>query len=469
MRALTILGAAALALLSGPSHGQDQDEPSRHARSVAAGYKAAFICSATFNGGRSLAEIESDELARAYPDYRSVAADLPAASIDKDAKRVSVAFADDMPPRIAQWRPYLGCAQLPMGAGPDAVTVLPRIDLPGRPADLADRPWPDGDRLPRQEPVLSNQARAALDDAVNAAFDRATYGEGTETTAVMVLKDGQILSELYRDGFDLHTSQRTWSVAKSIAATVIGAAAQQDLLDVKAPAPIPEWSAPGDPRAAITLEQLLHMSSGLYSGARGNRTDYVYFGGSLVTERATANPLEAPPGSRWKYANNDTMLAIRALRAAIDDDQAYLRFPFTALLHKIGMWHTMPETDWQGNFVLSSQVWTTARDLARLGLLYLNDGVWNGERILPGGWTDYVRTPAPSQPPRVFGYGAQFWLYNQTQDIPDDAFAARGHRGQYVVIVPSRQIVIVRRGYDESGGTQFDLTTFTRDVIAALP
>ena len=135
--------------------------------------------------------------------------------------------------------------------------------------------------------------------ALDAAFDGASYGANTVTTAALIVHRGEILAERYADGFDIHTSQRTWSVAKSLAATIIGGAVQDGLLEVNAPARMPEWAAPGDPRADITLENLLHMSSGLYSGAAGNRTDEVYFGGSAIRQRVTQHPLAAPPGARW--------------------------------------------------------------------------------------------------------------------------------------------------------------------------
>jgi CubicO group peptidase (beta-lactamase class C family) len=131
------------------------------------------------------------------------------------------------------------------------------------------------------------------------------------------------------------------------------------------------------------------------------------------------------------------------------------------------MHSTVAETDWRGNYILSSQVWATARDLARFGMLYLDDGVWNGTRILPENWLAYVSTPSGPQPAGEFGYGASFWLMNRSEGVPPDTIAAFGNRGQYVVIIPSRDIVIVRRGEDPAG-TRFDIAAFTRDVLAAL-
>jgi CubicO group peptidase (beta-lactamase class C family) len=175
----------------------------------------------------------------------------------------------------------------------------------------------------------------------------------------------------------------------------------------------------------------------------------------------------AAPGTRFRYANNDILLAMRGLRSALGDGQEALAFPFTGLLWKIGMTRTIPETDWEGNYILSSQVWTTSRDLARLGLLYLGDGIWQGERILPPGWGAYVARTGPAQPARGGGYGASFWTFPKGAGLPEDAYIARGNRGQYLAIIPSRRMLIVRRGFDGATST-FDLDAFTRDVLAAL-
>ena len=455
----------ALASLFGAAIAQDA-APDRRTLSLAAGYKAQFLCSGIFNGGKSGAQIAADELTNIYPELEPVLPSLPKASINRRAKTVSVRFADDMPPRIAAWRPFLGCSSLPTGADASFVENLPRADVDASAAPKANAPWPDGDALPKGALKHEN---AALTDAIDNAF----AGEfGGVTSAVVIVKNGALIDERYLDGYTIHTSQRTWSVAKSIAATIIGAAVHEGLLDVTAPTGIPEWSREGDPRQAITLENLLRMASGLGGRSAGNRTDDVYFGGGLVTEHAVANRLEATPGARWRYANNDTMLAMRTLRAAMDDDATYLSFPFEKVLLPIGMTHTALETDWDGNFILSSQVWTTARDLARLGILYLNDGVWNGRRILPEGWSEYVATPAPAQPPRAetrpsHGYGAQFWLYQGYPGVPEGTYAALGNRGQFIIIVPAEGVVIVRRGYDYSG-ERFDGPAFAAAVLAAL-
>ncbi|WP_323844795.1 serine hydrolase [Microbulbifer magnicolonia] len=457
----------ALACAAGMSAAAGAQETQEHMRALVAGYKAAFTCSATFNAGRAPESIAALELNRIYPEYREILAELPAAEIDRRARLVSVRYSDQMPPRISAWRPHLGCSQLPIGARAEVAAKLPRVTLTAAPA-AADQAWPLGDRA-------TPEKIEALDAVIARAFDGKSYGAATETSAVVISRSSELLGERYRDGYDLHTSQRTWSVAKSIAASVIGVAVGEGLLRLAEPAPVPEWQSPLDPRCNITLANLLHMSSGLYSGRSGSRTDQIYAGGARVTDRATEAPLDALPGSRWRYANNDTLLAVRSLRARLDSDEDYLRYPFEKLIHRIGMRDTVLETDWEGNFIMSSQVWTTARDLARLGILYLNDGTWAGERVLPQGWADYVRKPAPQQPPALnsrgepaWGYGAQWWLLGERFGLPADGFMAAGHRGQYVFVVPSLDLVIVRRGYDESGGQQFDIAAFARDVIAAL-
>lgn len=453
MRSIFLAG---LTLAAVASAAQAADDP--HTRALAAGYKAAFLCSGVFNAGRTEAEIAADDLEGIYPDYQALVRTLPAV-VDRDAKTVSVAFDPKLPPRIAAWRQHLGCAQLPVGAKAEGVAKLPKLEgvFPIHADGYNRRPWPfsDGEELIRTPPKLAPVLTRAFNDY------------GGKTTAVLVVKDGKIVGEVYRQGYDLHTPQRTWSAAKSLTATVVGRAAYLGKLKVDAPANIPEWKAPGDPRAAITLAQLMHMGSGLWTDGPGNRTDEVYLGGGAVTEWATRMPVEVAPDSRFNYANNDTLLAARSVRAALGDGQAALAFPFTELLWRIGMTHTTLETDWQGNYILSSQVWTTSRDLARLGLLYLNDGVWDGQRLLPEGWSKFVATPAPAQPDREAGYGAFFWLHGPKQGLPEGTYAMNGNRGQYVFIVPSKNVVIVRRGFD-SAQARFDEVRFARDVLAAL-
>ncbi len=457
---------AALLLVAAPTLAA---APTPRILALAAGYKAAFLCSGLFNAGQTEAQVTADDLTGIYPEYQPHIAALPV-TIDRTARTVSVRFDASLPPRIAAWRPLLGCAQLPVG-GTDA-SVLPRLTPDFKQPDLGavDRArWPLGDadasaRLPRR-------TAAGLDAVVARAFDGASFGSAsaTATTAVVIVKDGRIVAERYRAGYDRHTPQRTWSVAKSLAATLVGRAAQLGRIDIAAPAPIPEWRAPGDPRAAITTEHLLRIESGLWSDGPGNRTDAVYLGGSTVAETAATLPLDAAPGSRFNYANNDFMLAAYGLETQLGADA--LGFPFTQLLWPLGMTRTTPETDWRGHFVLSSQVWMTARDLARLALLYTRDGVGpDGTRLLPAGWVAMATTPSGAQPPPAAkrGYGAGLWLFGPANGLPAGSYAMLGNRGQFAVIVPARNIIVVRRGFDGPQGT-VDPAAFTRAVLDAIP
>ena len=212
------LTLGALIVCTAPAQAQT-DRPD-YRRALAAGYKASFLCSDLFNANMREATIEQDDLARTYPELEPLFRQLPA-EIDRANRRVTVRYHDDMPPRVAQWRPHLGCAQLPIGAPVESAATLPRVA--GAP-DLAAtdaRPWPMGDRNAAGRATGDG---AALTRTLAAAFDRRTYGQGNETTAVLVIQDGRIVAERYRPDFTLHTSQRTWSVAKSMAGSVIGAA-----------------------------------------------------------------------------------------------------------------------------------------------------------------------------------------------------------------------------------------------------
>ena len=443
--------------------------------SLAAGYKATFTCSSVFISNRTPEQIAGDELNRIYPDYRAAFAQLPEAQIDPKAKTVSVAYNDNMPARHAVYTGSRGCMQLPTGARLedfDREAYFQRAVSRRQIAASKKKQWPLGDKL--DAPLwMDTEAGAFVRAQIDRAFDRDTYGVGTETTATLVIKDGEIIAEKYRDGFDMHTPQRTWSVAKSIAATIIGAAVQDGIISVGDKATFEHWDGQNDPRRAITLENFLHMGSGLDASPRGNRTGDIYFGGGRVVDH-TNRRLIAAPGSRWYYANNDTMLAMRMLRERFEDVSEYHDYPFAKIFKRLGMLHTHPETDWNGDFILSSQVYTTARDLGRLGLLYLNNGVVNGEQILPEDWAAYVASPAPVQPPlrangtRRFGYGAQFWLLEGFNDLPEGTYAALGNRGQSLVIVPSENMIIIRRGFDDNGGAQFDVAGFAGDIVKAM-
>ncbi|PHR64055.1 MAG: hypothetical protein COA51_09080 [Idiomarina sp.] len=446
-------------MASGVAHGNETETTNN---SYAAGYVAGYTCSATFNAHKSEAAIREHELTGIYPLVADKVATMKAA-IDREKKLVRVAYDDGQRERISVWRPRLGCVDLPVGA------TIADADKVSRPFAETAFEKDTGEPWQERQPVNHVTGNLELDGVIQKAFSK-HYGSGARTTAILIATPEKIIAENYLDGFTPETSQRTWSVAKSIAASVVGAAVLHRDVDVKTPATIANWQSALDPRRHITLENLLHMASGLDSNAAGNRTDRVYMGGGRVVDTATTTALEVKPGTRWKYANNDTMLVMRAVREGFDNVEDYLKFPYDALLEKIGMQHTFLETDWNDDFIMSSQVWTTARDLARLGILHLNDGMWNDERVLPENWLAYISTPAPAQSPETSpGYGAQWWLYNERfPELPNDTIAARGNRGQFLVIIPSENLVVVRRGYDMAGEPGFNEHDFVRDVLKAL-
>ena len=273
------------------------------------------------------------------------------------------------------------------------------------------------------------------------------------------------------------TRTRTWSTAKSIAVTLIGMLADQGKMNLDAPLGI-DWlpeldSAETDPRANISLRHLLNMSSGL-EPVDSFRMEYAtgsglaYWAGASSVDGARNRGLVRKPGSFWDYENYDTLLAVYAMKQLFDSEKEYQDFPYRALLARIGMHNTLLSTDRFGDFILSSQVYTNARDLARFGLLYLNGGTWNGERLLSEEWIGFVRSPAPASDVRGHDYGAQWWLVpDDRDDVPRDAYATAGNRGQYVIVVPSQDLVIVRRGldYGKQGFNRWDLT---REVLKAI-
>ncbi|HKB82033.1 MAG TPA: serine hydrolase domain-containing protein [Burkholderiales bacterium] len=428
---------------------------------IVAGYRALFTCSAHFFAGRPLDDIKRVELVDVeglgYPDP----------VIDEQRRLVTATDISGAIVRIAAFRDSMGCTVLPPHWQIGDIPRLPNVQYASTP-DVRNLQFPAGDRVDLPAGGLDERYRS-LAPILDRAFDGKSYADsaGVVTTAVIVVKNGKIVAERYRPGFGVYAGYRTWSTSKSISAALLAIASGQGMLDLNASLDIPEWKYPGDPRLAITHKQLLWMSSGLYSG--GANTYAVYFGGEDVISAVTTTSLEVAPGTRWKYANNDTLLLLRELRYKLGDDLKYLRFPYDELLHPLGMYHTRMEVDHLGNFVGSSQTYTTARDLARFGMLLSNDGVWNGKRLLPEGWVKFSATPAPTRPPvpGQWGYGAQFWLLDQMPGVPAGTFTTAGNKGQYVTIVPGHDLVIVRTGVDPDG-KRWAQDQLVAAVVAAL-
>lgn len=439
---------------------------------VRRGQQAIFMCNGLFTSGRTLEQVFAQELA--YLPEPIGTADGGDYVVDRERRAVAIGAADGTPVMRAAFREGLGCVIMAPDQTFEDIPGLPVLDVPplaGNPDTIA---WPDGD-LVRDEPLPAGVDAAALQAASDWAFDRASPEQ--VTVSLLVVHDGRIVHERYAPGFDIGTRTRTWSTAKSIAATLIGILVDQGRLELDAPLGfdwLPKATAPEtDPRNAITLRHLLNMSSGLYPVDNAGLeyaigSGLAYWAGASSVRGALSGAMIREPGTNWDYENYDTLLGVLAMKRAIGDEQAYLEFPRRALLGRIGMRNTLLSVDRFGDFILSSQVYTNARDLARLGLLYLQDGMWNGERVLSEEWVDFARTPAPATAERGNFYGGHWWLVpDDRTDVPRGAYSTAGNRGQYVIVVPSHDIVIVRRGldYGRQGFNRWDLT---REVLKAF-
>jgi CubicO group peptidase (beta-lactamase class C family) len=291
---------------------------------------------------------------------------------------------------------------------------------------------------------------------VNAAFEPATG----MTAAFVVTWKGRIIGEKYADGIDMHTSLESWSMGKSLTATLMGILIQRGVYRLDQPAPVPEWQEEGDPRAKIRISDILHMSSGLRCRAPQDPDFdpsvgypdhlYLYTGGVNSFQWAATRPQQWPPNSVGRYRNCDPVLINYLVRLGVEGTgEEYLSFPRRALFDKIGIRNMVVEADPHGNFLLQGYELGSGRDWARLGNLYLQDGVWDGERILPEGYRDFVSTLAPAW--AADGrpvYGGFFWINgNEAFPIPKEAYYMAGAGGQYTIMIPSHDLVVARLGH----------------------
>jgi CubicO group peptidase (beta-lactamase class C family) len=475
---VTALTAAALflAAAAAPGHAQQRDDYDYwqfDREVVQRGLQAVLMCNGLFTSNRTLEQVFAQELAYiAQPIGSPRGGDYV---VDEARRAVTVGSPGTAPSMRAAFREGIGCVVLAPDQTFAAVDSLPVLDMPAPPGDPASIPWPDGDMV-RSMALPAGVDAAALQAASDWAFDRPTAEQ--VTLSLIVVHGGRIIHERYAPGFDMTTRTRTWSTAKSIAVTLFGILADQGRLSLDEPLGF-DWlprarSPETDPRHRVTLRHLLNMSSGLetvdnqgleYATGSG----LAYWAGASSVEGALSRALFREPGTNWDYENYDTLLGVLAMKLALGDEGSYREFPRRALLDRIGMRNTLLSTDRFGDYILSSQVYTNARDLARLGLLYLNGGTWNGERILSREWIDFVRAPAPATAERGNQYGGQWWLVpDDRTDVPADAYSTAGNRGQYAVVVPSHDLVIVRRGLDwgRQGFNQWDLV---REVLKAIP
>ena len=472
---LRLLPALALLLATAAGRAAAFDYFAANRDLVRNGVQAVLTCNGLFTSQRTLPQVFAQELA--YLGERTLGdADGGPYRVHRDAQAVSVGGGAHGPAITAAFRDGIGCVVLAPEQGLEDIDALPTQSLPPAAGDPSQLPWPEGGRDARAQPD-PDVDRDALAAASDWAFERPTPEQ--DTVSLLVVHRGHIVHERYAPGFDRGTRTRTWSTAKSIAVTLVGMLVDDDRLRLDAPLDVdwlPAMSDPqADPRRVITLRQVLNMSSGLYpvdsfDMEYATGSGLAYWAGASSVEGARRRGLVREPGAHWDYENYDTLLAVYAMKRALGDERAYREFPRRALLDPLGMRSTLLSTDRFGDFILSSQVYTNARDLARFGLLYLNGGRWQGQQLLSRTWIDFVRTPAPASAARGHDYGGQWWLVPDARkdEVPADAYSTAGNRGQYVIVVPSHELVIVRRGLDY-GAQGFNRWDLLREVLKAFP
>ena len=480
-----------------PSTG-DQAKPSRpntepipeakdqdiHSLGVA-GY-AKLLCSSVFVTGMN--EVEAIEHSRRVVRalIRLPAADLPglAEEIDYESRLVKATLGDSLT-RTAKLYGDQGCIIHP--ADHDGIFFEPvpvQTSLP----DGQTQPWPMGDAL-SDDPLPPEVDQEKVKAAVELAFEKPSRIEG-----MVVLYKGRLVAERYAEGITQDTLLESWSQGKSLTGTLIGRLEQEGLLKLEDPAPVPEWQQPGDERAQIRIADLMRMSSGLqYTlyealvktpegqyevGSEYPDHYYPYCGAIDVFRYVVSRPLQYPPNTVGRYRNCDPLtLGYIVKRIVQEQGGEYLTYPQRSLFDEIGIRRMVLDTDPYGNFVLSGYEHGTVRDWARIGLLYLQEGLWQGKRLLSQDFVDFVRTPAPAwnneeNKKSVARYGGMWWL-NTTgnYDAPEDTYYAAGAGGQTTLVIPSRQIVVAKlTDYDDSipGISKAKANAALKGILAAI-
>jgi CubicO group peptidase (beta-lactamase class C family) len=463
--------AVALALVAGPAAAQGLLErakaleldtpyvppPGDALAHHAAGF-AKIMCSAVFITGLS-PDFAAENVGFFTGPYAERAR-LGKPIVDRAAKAVHVTLPSGVR-RTARYLGDQGCVTLPLGA--DSVQFRP-IRVRSRLPDPSTQPWPMGDALPR-EALPAGLDAAKVKQAVDAAFEPAAG----MTAAFVVTWKGRLIAERYGDGISRQTPLESWSMGKSVTASLMGVLIRQGVYDLGQPAPIPEWQGAGDLRAKIRIADLLRMSSGLRIRApqdpdydpSGPYPDHVYLytGGVNAFQYAATRPLQWPPGTVGRYRNTDPVLVNYLVRLGVERrGEEYLSFPQRALFDKIGIRTMVLETDPYGNFLTQGYELASGRDWARLGNLYLQDGMWNGERILPEGYVRFVSSLAPAwAADHRPVYGGFFWLNGDGSfPVPRETYYMAGAGGQFALVVPSHDLVVVRLGHYRGGAAGSD-------------
>lgn len=430
---------------------------------------AKTLCSGVFVGGREPRRVIAEDvllgMSSSLRRFRS--------EIDRSRNIVTASFYGFFQAE-ALYRPGLGCTLL---TGTDVPAL--KAQMPSQPQQrpiLSNaQPWPHGTFV---TPGAANQSDS-LAAFVDAQFTEPDQDKPRRTRAIIVIHRGGIVAERYADGLDARSPLPGWSMAKSAMNALVGILVEEGLLSLDDSNLRSEWNGTDDPRRKITVAELMRMTSGLAFGdpdsGRLNDVRRMLYLNKSSSAYATAKPSVADPGRRWSYSSGSTSILSALVKdAASRRNTPEILFPQSALFDRLGMSSAIFERDGAGTLVGSAFLHASARDWARLGLLYLQDGVWRGERILPEGWVAFARRPVEGS---KGSYGAHFWLRasnsirpNETDrgTLPADAFFMLGRGGQMVAIVPSKEVVAVRLGLTRDRAA-WDPEAFVRDLIALLP
>jgi CubicO group peptidase (beta-lactamase class C family) len=367
--------------------------------------------------------------------------------IDEQDKSVWLSLGSDLVKR-ARYYGDQGC--IICRDNKDSLSFIPErlvSSLPS-PENIA---WPMGDVLPEEYPNDVNP------ETIKKAIDMAFQPEEALTAAMVILYKGKIIGERYREGINKNTQLESWSMGKSLTATLIGRMIQQGYFSLDDASLFPEWSDENDPRSKISVKDLLQMSGGLKFSAHrdpdAEKNDeyldhfYIYTGAVDAFDFSINRPLEFPVGREGRYRNCDPLaLGLLMKRTIQNANLSYLQYPQKELFDKLGIRKQVLETDPFGNFLLTGYDYGTARNWARLGQLYLNDGVWMGERLLPEGFVPFVHTKGDGWKTPV--YGGLFWLNGEGEfPFPSNTYYMAGAGGQRTIIVPDHDLVVVRMGH----------------------
>lgn len=424
---------------------------------IISGYNAKVLCSSVFVEGRKEKEVRTMDLSGFFLSLGSTQVNWKDSSV--------TASVLGLARRKAIYRHGLGCT-LVNELKEEEIRSQQFNTMP--PENTDSMFWPAGNRM--LDTVTAGLNRDKLNKVLDHIF--LNRPEKEQTRAVVVLYKGQLVAERYAEGFDQHSLMRGWSVAKSITGALAGIQVQQKKIGLDLPVPVPEWKNAEDPRHGITLRHLLQQTSGLdfrekYDGF-SNVTEMLFSKGDMAAYTASL-PLKHPPGTVFNYSSGNSNIISRIIRHTIGE-QEYASFPRKALFSKIGMNTAILEPDASGTFIGSSYIYATARDYARFGLLYYNNGIWNGERILPEDWVKQTITPPTANKNK--NYGFQFWLNGYVKedrsrrwypDLPPDMFFADGYGGQDIYIIPSKGLVVVRLGLNV-----IDENLFLKKIIEAI-